>query len=375
MIKRILLALFVVTFTSFTCAQEEWQNVSRIVAIGDLHGDYEQFVKVMTMAGLIDDEGEWAGGKTHLVQTGDIPDRAADSLKIINHLQRLEKQARRAGGYVHLLIGNHEAMNVYRDLRYVHPGESQNMVDSRSERRREQYYRRHVDYLSSQNPEMEFDETFRQQWEKLHPPGFVEHRLLWQPDGKIGKWVRRHNTVIRINDILFVHGGISPHTPFLSLDEINTKVRRELGKLPLPPDALASDPQGPLWYRGLIHNPEETERPAVMEMLRHYGANHIVMGHTTGKGAIRPRFDGHVIAIDVGLSRAYGGHMACLVIDDGKFYALHRGHRLPIPRKDADVPAYLRAIHEIDPGYPAEQVIDELQAPATSPEVTDEDPA
>ena len=65
----------------------------------------------------------WSGGATHLVQLGDVPDRAPDTRKILDLLMRLEPQARRAGGYVHALIGNHEAMNVYGDLRYVSEGE------------------------------------------------------------------------------------------------------------------------------------------------------------------------------------------------------------------------------------------------------------
>ena len=100
-----------------------WTGVERVIAIGDLHGDYEQYLKVMKSAGLIDKKEKWSGGQTHLVQTGDITDRGPDSRKIIDHLVKLSKQAKKAGGYVHLLIGNHESMNVVGDLRYVAPGE------------------------------------------------------------------------------------------------------------------------------------------------------------------------------------------------------------------------------------------------------------
>ena len=100
-----------------------WSGVERVVAIGDLHGDYGQYINVMQSAGLIDKGGKWSGGKTHLVQTGDITDRGDDSRKIIDHLVKLKKQAKKKGGYVHLLIGNHETMNVVGDLRYVNPGD------------------------------------------------------------------------------------------------------------------------------------------------------------------------------------------------------------------------------------------------------------
>src|SRR5207248_1697127 len=103
--------------------QDVWTGVERIVAVGDVHGDYEQFTGVLASAGLIDGHGDWTGGKTHLVQNGDIVDRGPDSRAVMDLLMKLEKQAAAAGGAVHALIGNHEAMNVYGDLRYVSPGE------------------------------------------------------------------------------------------------------------------------------------------------------------------------------------------------------------------------------------------------------------
>ena len=100
-------------------AQEQgvgiWTGVERTVAVGDVHGDYDQLAAVLKSAGLIDEQGNWSGGKTHLVQNGDVLDRGPDSRKAMDLLMRLEKQAAEAGGYVHALIGNHEAMNVYGD--------------------------------------------------------------------------------------------------------------------------------------------------------------------------------------------------------------------------------------------------------------------
>ena len=103
--------------------QDDWQGVERIVAIGDIHGDYDNYIEVLKNAGVINRRGRWSAGKTHVVQVGDIPDRGPDTLRIISHLQKLEKQASKAGGRLHLLIGNHEHMNITGDLRYVHPGE------------------------------------------------------------------------------------------------------------------------------------------------------------------------------------------------------------------------------------------------------------
>lgn len=117
-----------------------WQGVDRIVAIGDLHGDYGHYLAVLQAAGVVDRRGRWIAGDTHLVQTGDIPDRGPDTRRIIAHMAALARQARKRGGRVHNLLGNHEAMNVYGDLRYVDPGEYRAFADQRSAALRDRYY-------------------------------------------------------------------------------------------------------------------------------------------------------------------------------------------------------------------------------------------
>src|SRR6478736_5846477 len=92
---------------------------ARIVAVGDLHGDFVAWRAIATAAGLIDARGKWTGGKTIFVQTGDVADRGPDTLGILNDLMRLQREAKRSGGQVIALVGNHEAMNMTDDLRYV----------------------------------------------------------------------------------------------------------------------------------------------------------------------------------------------------------------------------------------------------------------
>src|SRR5215212_7829104 len=74
------------------------QSSQRVVAVGDLHGDYGAWIDIARSAGLIDAKLHWAGATTTLVQAGDITDRGPDSLKIIRHLQKLDKEAASAGG-------------------------------------------------------------------------------------------------------------------------------------------------------------------------------------------------------------------------------------------------------------------------------------
>jgi 3',5'-cyclic AMP phosphodiesterase CpdA len=98
---------------------DTFQGVRRIVAIGDIHGDYQRLVELLRTAALIDPRNAWTGGATHLVLTGDFVDRGDHSAQVLDLLMDLEPQARRAGGRLHALIGNHQAMDLYGDLRYV----------------------------------------------------------------------------------------------------------------------------------------------------------------------------------------------------------------------------------------------------------------
>ena len=184
--------------------------MERIVAVGDVHGDYEQFVKLLRGAGLLDEKDNWAGGKAHLVQTGDVPDRGPRSRDVMDLLMKLEKQAKKAGGYVHALIGNHEAMNMYGDLRYVHVGEFAAFKTKGSKALRDNFYRQNVKELRQNQPRgqsPEFGPDHKRRWEENFELGWFEHRLGFGARGKYGRWITRHNAVVKINATLFLHGG------------------------------------------------------------------------------------------------------------------------------------------------------------------------
>jgi hypothetical protein len=364
LLNRLTLALALLVCTSVGSAQELWQNVERIVAIGDVHGDYDNFKKVLTDAKLINRRGDWIAGNTHFVQLGDLPDRGPDTDKAIEQMQKLQRQAREAGGKVHALIGNHEAMNIYGDLRYVHPGEFAAFRSSRSRENRSRYYEAEVARLSAANENFEANKAFRDQWMEAHPLGFVEHRMAWAPNGDIGAWVIENNAMVKINRVLFLHGGVSEKLLSMSIDEINNQVRDELnGNLPEEP-GLSEAEDGPLWYRGLASEDEAIEATHVDRVLSAFDVDHIVIGHTPGMGTIVPRFGSKVIIIDTGLSNYYGGHLASLLVEGEELFTLQAGEQVPLPKEGVQLLEYFEAISRLpNPSAALLRRIDELNLP------------
>jgi hypothetical protein len=360
----VLLAVGLLAANCLSAADDSFNGIRRIVAVGDVHGDYDQFLVVLRAAGVIDDKLKWSGGRTHLVQTGDVLDRGPDSRKAIELLRALEGQSRRAGGRVHALIGNHEAMNVYGDLRYVSPAEYEAFRNQNSIELRNAFFQQHVEDAKKTSPDLIADALYRKKWDEQYPLGFVEHRQHYNPKGTYGKWIRGHNVVVKINDSLFLHGGIGPKYAEMSLDDINKRAREELDDLEKIQNGMIPDPDGPLWYRGLAQGDEQALAAHVDAVLKKHEARRIVIGHTPTAGAIAPRFSGKVVLIDVGMSRVYGGPPACLLIEDGKLSALHRGTRLPLPDAGPEMLEYLKKIVSIEPaGSPLKQRLTGQQPP------------
>ena len=299
------------------------QAPPRIVAVGDLHGDYDAYVAILRAAGLVDRRGRWAGGDSIFVQTGDVADRGPDSLRIMRHMMRLQREAARAGGRVVALVGNHEAMNVTGDLRYVHPGEYAAFADRRSERRRAQAYDANRAAIEAayraRDPAMSA-EAIRAAWLAATPLGWVEHRAAWGPDGELGRWVVRNPAAVLIDGTLFVHGGIGPAYAAMPLEEINRRTAAALAAADDSPEAIINDPAGPLWYRGLADSAvlREGELDA---LLRAYGARRIVVGHTPQLDGIALRDGGRLALIDTGIALHYGGRRAWLEIRGGEAIA------------------------------------------------------
>jgi TPR repeat protein len=332
--------------TAAAPATAVWTGVDRIIAIGDLHGDYEQFTGVLASAGLIDGNGNWTGGKTHLVQTGDVLDRGPDSRPIMDLLMKLEKQAEAAGGAVHALIGNHEAMNVYGDLRYVSPGEFASYTHAAEGGGGEFSYAERADLTATAEPEAPTAIP------SANATGFADHRTAFGPSGAYGRWIRSHAAAIKINRTLFLHAGLGRKYADWTLDRINSEVRRELDDFSRLHGGVVTDEEGPLWYRGLANGSEAELAPLVNDLLKQFDVDRIVIGHSYAQAAITPRFGGKVVLIDIGLSRVYdnAGKLGCLEIEGDRAVAIHRGQKLELPKDErADLLRYLRMAAALDP--------------------------
>src|SRR5690349_17370985 len=175
---------------TFTMTPAIAQQPQRIIAVGDLHGDYSAWQDIARGAGIINPKGHWAAGRTILVQMGDVTDRGPDSLKIVRSLQQLEREARGKGGRVIVVLGNHEAMNLLGDNRYTTAGEYAAFADAQSAARRDRVYEANRAQLEAfartQDPKVT-PEQVRTKWMAEHPLGWVEHRLAWGPTGDLGK--------------------------------------------------------------------------------------------------------------------------------------------------------------------------------------------
>jgi len=268
-----------------------FRDVSRILALSDIHGEYEYMADILTGAGVIDNEGHWTWGTGHLVINGDVFDRGDKVTECLWLIYRLEKEARRAGGAVHFTLGNHELMVLRGDNRYVHEKYQKGIVKKSR----------------------------------------IKHEDLYGPDSELGRWLRSLPTVIKINDILFVHAGIHPAILDYSFSpgDLNDAVRRGLD---LRSSQLAFNDtvkflfgsKGPLWYRGYHYEMEDRYPKAtdseLDRILGFFDAQKMVVGHTE-VDSVTVLYDDKVIAIDIP-AEELGGFQG-LLWEKGRFYRVN----------------------------------------------------
>ncbi len=277
-------------------------DTKRIVAIGDVHGDLDGLRRALRLAGAIDVEDDWIGGELVVVQTGDQLDRGDQERGILDLLAKLEEQAAKAGGALHVLNGNHEVMNVQGDFRYVTPGGFSEFRD-----------------VTGGSPDV------------TRMPSVAQGRAAaFFPRGRYAKQLGARNTVVTVGDTVFAHGGVLPKHVEYGITRLNSEVRAWMNGTRAEPPAVVVAEDGPIWTR-FYSEPETAEAHCqvlrrTLDMMR---ADRLVVGHTTQKDGITSACDGKVWRIDVGIARYYGSRIEALELVRKETLVEHAGTKIP----------------------------------------------
>jgi hypothetical protein len=260
----------------------------RIVAFGDVHGDLAATQTALRLAGAIDDQNRWIGGRMIAVQTGDQLDRGDDDRAILDLFERLRVEAAAAGGAFHALLGNHELMNVRGDLRYVTDGGFADFAE---------------------DPDLDLDDPLLAEFEP-HQRGRMAAFLPGRPYARL---LAKRSLILQVDGTVFVHGGVLPDHVAYGIDRINRETQDWLRGETGFPEILAG-PDSPQWSRLYSSDPDSVACETLSEVLSRLEARRIVVGHTVQDGGIGSACEGRAWLIDTGMSAHYGGRVEVLEI-------------------------------------------------------------
>lgn len=277
--------------TDFVPPQSSYDDGEPILAISDIESGYKGFRDFLIAHQVLDQQLNWTFGKGHLVLVGDFVDRGFSATQVLWLIFKLEQEAVKHGGTVHFIIGNHELKNLQGDYQSASP----------------KYF-----HIASVLGKLQTE--------------------LYDLNSLMGRWLSSKNAIEKINDILFVHGGIHPEIAdlFFSLEEINQIIRDHyyLPYYPQPEQSptqfLISNKTGPCWYRGYFK--DDLSQAEVERGLDFFQAKSVVVGHTL-QAHVNRQYEGKVIAIDVHHPKDYhknwpSPHAEALLIEAGKYYRL-----------------------------------------------------
>lgn len=364
-------------FASFTQASSDYdiQAPGRVVAFGDVHGAFEDWRALLAELDIIDSKDNWSGGNTHLVSLGDLIDRGPGSRQVVELLMKLDEQAEAAGGAVHLALGNHEVMVMSGDLRYVSRAEYAAFASDESQAERDSLFAEFLRFnpISTESAEA----AAREKFDNRYPPGFIALRKAFSMQGNVGRWLIQQPLVLKVNDKVYMHGGIANSVSEDSIDTINSRAKTELKDFLTATEALraagvmpwyvdyndrlsflnaraeeykAANPttaadwfealkksfeaqeyfvfseESPNWYRGTAVCHPFAESFNTERFLKRAGAKQLVMGHTPTRGDVMVRMDGLAIRLDTGMLKSvYKGRAAALISEPGGDYVHYLG--------------------------------------------------
>jgi hypothetical protein len=261
--------------------RSEFDKCNKLLAISDIEGNFHQFTRLLIKCRVIDRHFEWIFRDGHLVILGDCFDRGEHVIECLWLIYYLEERARKRGGHVHFILGNHEIMNINGDWRYVHP--------------------KYAPHTKSQRP----------------------LAAMYDGNSELWRWLFTKNIIEKIGDVLFVHGGISSELLKLgySVTEINNCVRpyyAQAEKFYSDPllKAVFNSAESPFWFRGYYQSSANEE--TINETLKHFKVNTIVTGHTV-VAKVSSFYNGKVINTDTDHSI---GNSEALLINKNKFYRI-----------------------------------------------------
>jgi len=293
----------------------------RLVAIGDVHGDFKQTMRALELGKVMGPDGQWIGGDTVLVQVGDILDRGDNELAIMRKFASLAKQARKAGGDVLVVHGNHEIMNVLGDFRYATKGAYAECARYAEAKRMKQ-----IEKLGVENvpplPEVPNDvnpETYR---------GVLARRELFLPGGEMALKMARNPTVLQVGDTVFAHAGIDMNTVEYGFQELNDDVAAWMAGAKKNPPKMVLEEKGVVWTRDYGGadagvTAEATACRRLGEALDAVGAKRLIVGHTPQQGGVSSGCNGRLWRSDVGVSRGiYGAKPQVIEIVNGRVRVL-----------------------------------------------------
>ncbi len=268
-------------------------NANRVIAIGDIHSDINVMRQALRLAGATNDNNQWVGGELTVVQMGDLIGRSDDEREVLDFMFAIQTQAEQYGGKVYALIGNHEVMGGRIDNQAVGPNPFPAYEGM---------------------PGLNLDDPRLQQL----PPNERSRGAALMPGGPYALQIAEFPTVLKIDESIFVHGGVVPRWAEYGIDNINAEVSAWLKDNTSEPNSSqrVDDSDRVMWARHFSSRVDSRTCFMLEESLRILGAKRMIVAHTRHR-EITSYCGGKVWATDVGMSRAYGGQIQILeLIDD-----------------------------------------------------------